>query len=497
MLAKIQAKIVGKKLQSVYPELIIEYYTSTTIADRDIQMNISKSESTGLFTRDISRKIISGEFDIAVHSWKDLPVDLPKETKIIGTIKRGDIRDILIIKNNTALCSDRDTIEILSSSPRRKHNLKLYLSKLVPFNFNHLSFLDVRGNIETRLKKFKNGSSDGIVIAKVAIDRILESNDDKSKNLINKILQNNKWLILPLSVFPTAPGQGAIAIESRTDRSDLKEIISKINDRDVFYDVMEEKKILSKHGGGCQQKIGVSIYSKRGKKIFSMKGQTEEGDNINKYKFAKSLPDKNFRTVSEDLLYPLKSDKNLFNRNKISNSDKISKLENSFIYLSRKNVLDDVSSINSNNFIWTSGLKCWQYVSSLGYWVNGTSDSLGNINTQDIKNLLPDSISQYNLSHSKAISSDYELISTYELKIDEEVVKNLKIQDKKYFYWMSSAQFDIIYKHYPNIVNANHSCGFGKTYDYLKTKLPKPDKINCFLSYDHWLSYYKKKREIR
>ena len=102
MLAKIQAKIVGKKLQSVYPELIIEYYTSTTIADRDIQMNISKSESTGLFTRDISRKIISGEFDIAVHSWKDLPVDLPKETKIIGTIKRGDMRDILIIKNNTA-----------------------------------------------------------------------------------------------------------------------------------------------------------------------------------------------------------------------------------------------------------------------------------------------------------------------------------------------------------------------------------------------------------
>ena len=133
MLAKIQAKIVGKKLQSVYPELIIEYYTSTTIADRDIQMNISKSESTGLFTRDISRKIISGEFDIAVHSWKDLPVDLPKETKIIGTIKRGDMRDILIIKNNTALCSDKDTIEILSSSPRRKHNLKLYLSKLVPF----------------------------------------------------------------------------------------------------------------------------------------------------------------------------------------------------------------------------------------------------------------------------------------------------------------------------------------------------------------------------
>ena len=494
MLAKIQANIIGEKLQNIDQELTIEYHTSTTNADRDIRMNISTSDSVGLFTKDISSTIINREFDIAVHSWKDLPVDLPKKTQIIGTVKRGDIRDILIFKSQTALCNNKNTIQILSSSPRRKHNLKLSLSKLVPFNFNHLSFLDVRGNIETRLKKFKNGNSDGIVIAKVAIDRILESNDYKSKDFINEILQNNKWLILPLSVFPTAPGQAAIAVEARTDRSDLKKIISKINDSDVFDDVLKEKKILSKYGGGCQQKIGVSIYSKRGQKILSMKGQTEGGDNINKYEFVKSPLEKKFRTVPKKLLYPLKNDKNLFNRSKILESDKISKLENSFIFLSRKNVLDNVFSINSNNFIWTSGLKCWQYASRMGYWVNGTSDSLGNTDTQEIKNLLPDKISLYNLSHKKAFLSNYELISTYELKINNEIVKNLKIQDKRYFYWMSPAQFDIIYEHYPDVLHANHSCGFGKTYDYLKTKLPKPDKINCFLSYDHWLSYYKKEK---
>ena len=107
--------------------------------------------------------------------------------------------------------------------PRRKHNLAVYLQpRLVPFNFDHLRFLDVRGNIETRLRKFVQGDSDAIVMAKVAIDRILESNDNKAIEFIKNIISKNKWIILPLSIFPTAPGQGAIGIEARKDRKDLK-----------------------------------------------------------------------------------------------------------------------------------------------------------------------------------------------------------------------------------------------------------------------------------
>ena len=285
MLAKIQAEIVGKQLENCLPELEIEYHTTTTIADRNMEINIAESDSVGLFTKDISDKLINKKFDIAVHSWKDVPVEPSTKTEIIGTVSRGDMRDVLIIKKDISKNKKKEIFQILSSSPRRKHNLSVYLPRLVPFNFDHLRFLDVRGNIETRLRKFVQGDSDAIVMAKVAIDRILESNDNKAIEFIKNIISKNKWIILPLSIFPTAPGQGAIGIEARKDRKDLKIIINKITDKIVFDNVLKEKNILNKYGGGCQQKIGVSIYSQNGRTIFSMKGETEQGEDINKYDF--------------------------------------------------------------------------------------------------------------------------------------------------------------------------------------------------------------------
>ena len=79
MLAKIQAKIVGNQLKGCYPELKIEYHTATTNADRNKEMSIAKSDSTGLFTKDISEKIISKKYYIAIHSWKDLPIEPSKK----------------------------------------------------------------------------------------------------------------------------------------------------------------------------------------------------------------------------------------------------------------------------------------------------------------------------------------------------------------------------------------------------------------------------------
>ena len=492
LLAKIQAEIIGNQLEDCYPELEIEYHTTTAIADRDMEINIAKSDSIGLFTKDISDKIINKKYDIAIHSWKDVPVEPSSKTEIIGTVDRGDLRDVLIIKKEILENKKKKDFQILSSSPRRKHNLKLYLAKLVPFSFDRLTFLDVRGNIETRLRKFVQGNSDGIVMAKVAIDRILESNDNRANEFIKNILNKNKWIILPLSIFPTAPGQGAIGIEARKDRKDLKTLINKISNKVVFDHVLKEKNILSKYGGGCQQKIGVSIYSQNERTIFCLKGKTEQGDDINEHDFFDQGSDRNFKSVPQKLLYPLQDDQNLFHRVQILNNEKINRLTDSFIYISRKNVLDNGPKLKDSNYLWTSGLKCWYHAVKKGYWINGSSDSLGNHKIKDLKNFVPEQISRYNLSHSKAISSNYELIPTYELKINKDILDNLSIKGKKYFFWMSPVQFEVVVERYPEILDANHSSGFGKTFDYLKTKLPNSSGIECFLSYEHWLSYYKK-----
>ena len=128
-----------------------------------------------------------------------------------------------------------------------------------------------------------------------------------------------------------------------------------------------------------------------------------------------------------------------------------------------------------------------------GYWINGSSDSMGNHKLKDLKNFVPEQIPRFNLSHTKATSNNDELIPTYELKVNEDALENLSIKGKKYFYWMSPVQFEVLVERYPEILNAKHSSGFGKTFDYLKTKLPNPSAIECFLSYEHWLSYYKKR----
>ena len=97
-LAKIQAKIVGNQLEDCYSNLKVEYYTATTSADKNMEINIANSGSVGLFTKDISDKIINKKYDIAIHSWKDVPVEPSTKTEIIGTVNRGDMRDVLIIK---------------------------------------------------------------------------------------------------------------------------------------------------------------------------------------------------------------------------------------------------------------------------------------------------------------------------------------------------------------------------------------------------------------
>ncbi len=491
MLAKIQARNIGTILANKYPDLSIEYHSTTTTADRDSTMSLAQTSSIGLFTKDISDKIINGQYDIAVHSWKDLPVEPSEKTEIIGTVDRGDMRDVLIIKRETAHSKRIKNMQILSSSPRRMYNLDKVLSSLVPFKFDNLTFLEVRGNIETRLKKFIQGNSDGIVMAKVAIDRILESSDSESKDFIYQVISNNKWLILPLSIFPTAPGQGAIAIEARKDRNDIKKIVKNINNKDVFEKVNQEKIILSKYGGGCQQKIGISIWSEKGHDICSMVGQTEQGIDIKKYDLLSYQKDKDIGNISEQLIYPSKKDSNLFYRNKIEVDHKFKRLKNSFIYFSRKNVIDKKSRMREDNYFWTSGLKCWKHASKMGYWINGTSDSLGDSSAKAIKNFIPNNTPHYKLSHSKALTKDYKLISTYSLETNEETIKGIRFKDKKYFYWMSPLQFDTVLEYYPEIINASHSSGFGKTYDYLKTKVPNPSNLKCFLSYEHWLSYYK------
>ena len=177
-LAKLQAVEVSDVIKKKFPEINIVFKTKDTSGDIDLTTPLHKMPEMGVFTSDIREELLSGKADIAVHSWKDLPVDLEEGTEVAATIERADSRDVLIFKKNSF---KKKKIQIFTSSPRRQENLSTFLKQAFPFETSSLSFCDIRGNILTRFQKLQDSNADGLVIAKAAIDRLLSPKSESTK----------------------------------------------------------------------------------------------------------------------------------------------------------------------------------------------------------------------------------------------------------------------------------------------------------------------------
>src|SRR5690606_35858410 len=113
-------------------------------------------------------------YDLVVHSWKDLPTEERPGTEVVATLEREDMRDVLLIKKSSL--SSLNHVRIFSSSPRRAYNLKSFLAWALPQPVSEVEFVNVRGNVPTRLRKLRDTQDiDGLIVAKAALDRMLGS----------------------------------------------------------------------------------------------------------------------------------------------------------------------------------------------------------------------------------------------------------------------------------------------------------------------------------
>ncbi len=480
-LAKLQAIEVSEAIKKKFPEIKITFKTKDTSGDIDLNTPLHKMPEMGVFTSDIREELITEKADIAVHSWKDLPVDLEEGTEVAATIKRADPRDVLIFKKSSF---GKKKLEIFTSSPRRQENLSKFLKKAFPFEIDSLSFVDIRGNILTRIQKLKDSNADGLVIAKAALDRLLSSAEKGLSELdfFREDLDAFLWMVIPCSQNPCAPGQGALAIEVKSGNKKVFELLNEINDLDVFKDVEDERKKLKKYGGGCHQKIGVSIENHSLGKIMTEKGLTPDDEIIDKRSFSpfeKELS--RFKNPVTDFFPKSKKDFKLFSRSKIDEGIKeIEAIKNSGLYISRASSIEKGIAIDLSNVIWTSGVENWFKLAKKGIWVNGTSDSLGE--EQSKPNSLLNEVDWFLVSHIDSESKDKKLIATYKL-VSEKDIEDLS--KYSHFYWMSISSFKEALKRFPSIENAEHSCGLGKTFDELNKLYP--NKIKPFINYEDWL----------
>ena len=484
-LAVIQAYEFGEYLKTKFPDVEIEYISKSTSGDKDLTTPLSEMSSEGVFTNDLRDELINNKCDLIVHSWKDLPIEVGDKTIISSTLKRADTRDILFIKKNEV--NQDGSISVLCSSPRRKYNIENFIKNYLPKKYKKITFNNIRGNIPTRFKKFLNDAEcDGFIVAKAAIDRILLNQIPRFQELKKELqdyIDQCIWTIIPLSINPCSPGQGALAIETKIDAYNLNSILEKINFKTDFNNVQNERKILKGYGGGCHQKIGVSYINHTHGTVVSKRGEDENGNHFEDWYLTSNKKNKISLNNKEEI-YPEKLDNyKIFERKQINEtSNLINKLKNKCIFISRMSALPDETKIGSDNIVWSSGLKTWKQLASRGIWVNGSSDGLGEDFENNISALT--NSSWIKLTHKDAPTSNIvDRIATYQL---EKIDFKINIHEKKHFYWMSSSAFRYTLEKYPELKERYHYCGPGNTYNEIYSILGNDKNLFVELTYDSW-----------
>jgi hydroxymethylbilane synthase len=272
-LALWQTNWVKNQMRSLYPDFEITIEIIKTEGDKILDVALSKIGDKGLFTKAIEEALLNGSIDLAVHSLKDLPTALPEGLSLGAVSKREDQRDaFLSVKHNTLKELPPGAV-IATGSLRRKCQLLNYRSDL--------KIIDVRGNINTRIRKLEVEGWDGMILALAGVRRLE----------LNRHLKQ----IIPESIILPAVSQGVMAVEIRSDDHSLLKMLDPINNEDSMYQITAERSMLKTVEGGCQIPVGVytrlennmmqldaMIGSLDGKNIVrcSMKDRTEKAESL-------------------------------------------------------------------------------------------------------------------------------------------------------------------------------------------------------------------------
>jgi hydroxymethylbilane synthase len=237
-LALVQTYWVREQLQNSFPDINFEVHTMSTQGDKILDVALAKIGDKGLFTKELEVGMLNEEIDFAVHSLKDLPTNLPEGLALAAITERENPADAVVLHEKF---KDKqiDTLPegavVGTSSLRRLAQLR--------HKFPHLTFKDVRGNLNTRLAKLDAGEYDALILAAAGLQRL---------GMGDRIHQ-----VLPKEVSLHAVGQGALGIECRADDTELISLLKAIEHPETRDRCLAERSFLRSLEGGCQVPIGV------------------------------------------------------------------------------------------------------------------------------------------------------------------------------------------------------------------------------------------------
>jgi hydroxymethylbilane synthase len=216
-----------------------------TAGDKMQQVPLTQLGGKGIFIKELEDALLDESIDLAVHSVKDIPTEVPRGLSFPAVCRRDDIRDCLISPTGSTLETLRQGARVGTSSLRRRAQLLRLRADL--------DIRELRGNVDTRLRKVGDGEYDAIVLAKAGLDRL---------GLSQRISET-----FAPEVFMPAVGQGAIAVETRLSDNETGDLLSKLDDPETRAAIITERALLAALQGGCQVPIGAWARIERGEMV--------------------------------------------------------------------------------------------------------------------------------------------------------------------------------------------------------------------------------------
>ena len=476
-LARLQGCIVKRTLEETWPHAEVSLAVRDSAGDVDRETPLWQLGDKGAFTADLSEALAGGEADIVVHSWKDLPIEPRRDTLVAATLPREDARDVLLIRREAA-SAGAPRLTVLSSSPRRAFLLSELLPGILPWQIDRVECLPVRGNVPTRLRRLIEGAGDALIVAKAALDRLLDpaSPFPEAAHSVRAALDQCQWMVLPLREHPSAAAQGALALEVASANTPLVDALQKINHQPTWRAVCREREILAGHGGGCHQAIGATVLPMPFGEVTSVRGRTPGGGQLEEWRLAHDRPGQPKTSVAAVWPRPDECDRVVRRALDVADPD-----DERGLYVARSEGLPASWIVGPERIVWAAGATTWRKLAARGVWVHGSSEGLGAFDAAAVDRLAGRPMRWHRLTHAGADVPD--ALATYEA--DSPLPDDL--ESRTHFFWRSASEFRKALAAHPGIRDRWHASGPGHTLDVLE-RIAGARLVRPYLGYGDWLA---------
>ncbi len=474
LLAVTQSTLIKHELERLSGKEF-ELVLIKTQGDQITNKPLWQLEGKDFFTKELDEALLGNEVDLVIHSYKDLGSERPAGIKLAAVTERRFAHDILLIPQNNieALSNWSGDFLVGTSSPRRIANLSHALSDYLP-GAPGIRCSMLRGNVNTRIRKLKDGEYHAITLALAGIERLAHT--EKSYAELTELLQGMNYYVLPQTVFPSAASQGALGIEinaARDDGGELLDLLSKLSHPRTVEEVQRERKAFKEYGGGCHLAVGIHVRKLDEDLFLHISSGEVDGKRIEK-KFVEgqALPPltkgRLFVGFPKSTRPGVVCDRYLIKTPRTEIVD----LSGRHVFVTSMYCLETLRASKTPEGIWAAGAKSARELASRGFWVNGTADSLGTEDLKTIKTSKALQIIHKNLAsdwtvltHSDSRSDLGHVVGCYDrLKTDPGSDYQAELATVGACYWTSYPQYVAFLERYPFLSEARHFCGLGKTW---------------------------------